>query len=240
MFRDAGEANQQHVDALQREVDRLAAENDAMRSQILTAGQRGRFDVSLNAYQRDANSFSAGERAALGVQRITPFPVWAAVTLHIVTLGLFSLVHFNRLHDQMVAAASDDPSTVKGVGYSFIPYFHFYWVVFNTMRLVDRLELQYKLRGRRSTLPRGLIRAAAVVSTIPYLNITVGVLLWIFGVYAMQHTANEVAAMEPIGETLNAETLRVDATVTASANDTLPEALAEVPASGVGGLGATR
>jgi hypothetical protein len=49
-------------------------------------------------------------------------------------------------HDRLPQIERDDPSAAKAIGLSFLPYYNLYWVIFNTMRLTDRINLQYRLR----------------------------------------------------------------------------------------------
>ncbi len=200
MYRDDQEAARQQLDALQREVTALRADNSAMREVVLGGPSAKSAIGRLNVYESPVESLSAGERAALAIHTVSPFPVWLAALLHVVTLGLFSIFHFNAVHDRLPRAQSDDPTATRGAWFSFIPYFHFYWMVFNARRLVDRLNLQFRLRGERDAVSRDYATFAAVLGTIPYVNMTVGLFAWFFGVIAMQRAVNRVAAMGPLGE----------------------------------------
>ena len=83
----------------------------------------------------------------------TEFPVIAAVLLHIVTFGLFTIIYFNLMHDKMPKLRQDDPSAGKGVGFCFIPFFNWYWLFFTFTRLERRMEEQ-RVRVGGSRRPR--------------------------------------------------------------------------------------
>jgi hypothetical protein len=54
--------------------------------------------------------------------QLTAFPVAAAVLLHYVTLGIFTLIWLNLMHGKMCRVRTDDPSAGKAVGFCFIPF----------------------------------------------------------------------------------------------------------------------
>src|SRR5262249_12941388 len=125
------------------------------------------------------------------------FPVWAAVALHYATFGLVPFVHLNCLHGKLPTLAPDDPTVGKAIGFSFIPYFHFYWVVFNVLRLADRLNLQFKLRGRAPPLPRGFMIACGIIGVIPWINVLLGyTIFWPVAVALFQKAANDLADLQ--------------------------------------------
>lgn len=201
MFRTDRDALAQEVEELRRDRAQLEAQNDAMRSDLLA-----RRDVpppargTNSAYKQGALDLSPGEQVALRRHHIEAFPVWAALLLHFVTFGLFSLVHFSGFHGRLPKAEHDDPSVGKAIGFSFIPYFNFYWFFFNPLRLADRLNLQFRLRGLPDAIPRGLMIAAGVFTAIPYINMTLGLfLVWPIAVIYFQRAANALAALPPDG-----------------------------------------
>jgi hypothetical protein len=197
MFRSDRDALAQEVEDLRQERERLQAQNDAMRADILTHRQQAPATRSPGTvYKQGIEHLTPGERVALQPHSVEAFPVWLAIVLHFLTFGLFSLVHFSNLHDRLPKAEQDDPSAGKAIGFSFIPYFNFYWIVFNTLRLADRMNLQFRLRGLPDRVPRGLALAAGVLSVVPYLNMLVGfTILWPIAIARFQRAANELAAL---------------------------------------------
>lgn len=196
MFRTDRDALAQEVEDLRRERAQLQAQNEAMRSDILARRHEPLPSPGPgNVYRQGTAHLSPGERVALAQHSVEAFPVWAAVLLHLVTFGLFSLVHFSALHDKLPRAERDDPSTPRAIGFSFIPYFAFYWIPFNAIRLADRLNLQTRLRGLPDAMPRWLAITAGVLGVIPYVNVLGMLLAWPFAVAAFQRAANRIAEL---------------------------------------------
>jgi hypothetical protein len=197
MFRSDRDALAQEVEDLRRERAALRAQNDALATDLLARRQDPPPTVVKgNVYKKGIAHLTPGERVALSRQEVTAFPVWAALALHFLTFGFFSLVHFSQLHDRLPRAESDDPSTARAVGFTFIPYFFIYWIVFNTVRLADRLNLQFRLRGLPDRIPRGISLAAGISSAIPQIYLVLGFpLFWPVAIYYLQRAANELAAL---------------------------------------------
>lgn len=188
MFRSDRDALAGQVDDLRAENERLRAQNEAMRTDLLARREAAPAPAG-SVYKSGFAHLTPGERAALAVHSLRPFPVWALVLLHVFTLGIFSFVHFNLMHDRLPKAEHDDPSAAKGIGFWFIPYFNLYWMFFNPLRLVDRINLQYRLRGEPDAMPRGIVVAAAVISIIPYF----APLAWLGAAIRMQRVVNRLA-----------------------------------------------
>lgn len=196
MFRSDRDALAEEVEYLRREKARLDAENAAMRSDLLAQRREALPIPGGSVYKRSVESLTAGERAALARHELKSFPVWGALLAHFATFGLFSLIHFGLLHDRLPQAERDDPSAGKAIGFSFLPYFNLYWVVFNTLRLTDRVNLQYRLRGLPGGVPRGLMLASAVVGVIPYVNLLFGIFIfWPIAIVYLQRAVNRLAAL---------------------------------------------
>jgi hypothetical protein len=198
MYRDDRDAMMQRLDSLNKQSEALTRDNAAMREQLL-ASQRGVNYMQQLIYHRDVNALAPGERAALSHHAIREFPVWAVGVLSVVTLGLFPLIHFGLMHDQLPRAAHNDPSAGKAIGFSFIPFYAWYWMFFNPLRLADRLNLQLRLRGERDAAPKGLIIASSVLSVHPYLFVLFGWILWTITNCFLQSAVNKVARLPPVG-----------------------------------------
>jgi hypothetical protein len=201
MFRSDRDALAQEVDDLRAERERLRHENEAMRNDLLA--RRREVPPSPyrpNVYKEGAAHLSPGERAALTRHEVVTFPPWAAVLLHFFTFGIFPLVHFSSLHERLPRAEHDDPSAGKAIGYSFIPYYNLYWIIFNTLRLTDRINLQFRLRGLPDAIPRGLLLVAGIFSVVPYLNFIIGFpILWPIAIYYLQRGVNQLAELPQDG-----------------------------------------
>src|ERR1044071_7711739 len=86
---------------------------------------------------------------------LTSFPVALVVIFHLLTFGLFSLIHFHLMNDRMPKVRPDDPSAGKAIGFFFIPLFNLYWIFFANIRLVDRIDEQRLMVGLRASGLRG-------------------------------------------------------------------------------------
>lgn len=84
---------------------------------------------------------------AVAGHQLTEFSPGVVVLLHFVTFGLFPIIHFGLMHDKLPKNRPDDPSAGKAIGFLFIPIFSIYWVFFQNMRLVDRVNEQRMIAG---------------------------------------------------------------------------------------------
>jgi hypothetical protein len=129
----------------------------------------------------------------------TTFPVVAVVLLHLLTFGIFSVVWFNLMHDKMPQIRPNDPSAAKGVGFCFIPYFHFYWVCFTLIRLEDRIEEQRVARGLPPARMKGFVTTSSVLFVIPYVNFFCIPIMGSILAGRLQSRANELARFSTTG-----------------------------------------
>jgi hypothetical protein len=223
MFRSDRDALAQEVEDLREERAKLQAQNDAMRSDILTRRQQvPQVRSPGSVYKQGPEHLTPGERVALLPHSVEAFPVWLAILLHFLTFGLFSLVHFSNLHDRLPKAEQDDPSAAKAIGFSFIPYFNLYWIVFNVLRLADRINLQLRLRGLPDRIPRGLALAAGVLTVVPYVNVLFGIVLWPIVIAYFQRAANALAALPRDGADAEASAAAVGSASPAEARVRVP------------------
>jgi hypothetical protein len=133
----------------------------------------------MAAYQEqfDVNRLSPAQREAFKRnQFLETFSVGGAIALHIVTLGIFTHIYWGLKHGKLPQVRSDDPSAGKAIGFLFIPFFDIYWFFFFWLRLVDRINFQFRLRGQPSPISRSLALAATIVGIIPYADV-VGLLV---------------------------------------------------------------
>jgi hypothetical protein len=137
---------------------------------------------------------SAAQKSKFKKHRLKPFPIALAVILHFVTLSLFTIIYYGMQHGRLPKNNDKDFGAGKAIGFMFIPFFNLYWIFMFWMRLGDRLNLQYKLRGKRPKVEKGLLIATCVIviifSSLGYLimhPITVGL---------VQSSINELARMK--------------------------------------------
>ncbi|HET6248261.1 MAG TPA: hypothetical protein VFE47_11230 [Tepidisphaeraceae bacterium] len=117
------------------------------------------------AYASPAGFNTPQKWHALGVFN----PILAACC-HILTLGFFTLFHFQLMHDQLPKNRPDDPSSGRAIGFMFIPFYNLYWMFFSQLRLLKRIDEQRRLAGLPNRSLRGLCIAMLVMLCIPYIN----------------------------------------------------------------------
>ncbi len=195
MFRDDSLALAEQNSQLQREVAALRAENAVMRDAL----QAYRIDVAhayaqRSIYESRGVEMTEGDRVALSRHGLEHFPPWAAALLHVLTFGLWSIVHFGRAHARLPKLRPDDPTLGRAIGLFFVPYVNVWWMFFAPMRLVDRINFQFMLRRREAPLTKLPIVAGAVMSFFMYF-LPVG---WVFAVWKTQRAINDLVALGPV------------------------------------------
>jgi Protein of unknown function (DUF2510) len=106
------------------------------------------------------------QRQAYSQHTLTSFPAWLAVVLHILTLGIFSVFFFLSKHNSFPRVKPDDPSAGKAIGFMFIPFFNLYWQFVAWPRFVQRLNFQFRLRGRPSPVSDGLVTTTLILNLV--------------------------------------------------------------------------
>ncbi len=193
MYRDERDAMLTRLDALNHTEEM----NDALRKELLELRRAASMTPAGDPY-RNVGTLGPAERVALGAHELESFPVWAAGLLHFFTFGLFSIIFYGIQQGRMPRAANNDPTTGQSIGFMFIPFFNYYWLFFNSLRLCDRVTFQYALRGRNEQAPRGLALAASVCSVIPYVNLVTMPILWTLFTVLLQHRINRLVELGPV------------------------------------------
>jgi len=125
MYRDDRDAMLSRIDALAK-TEEL---NEAMKRELLELRRAASMTPAGDPYV-NWQSLGPAERALLGQHQLEAFPVWAAGLLHFVTFGLFSVIFYGIQQGRMARAAQNDPSTAQAIGFTFIPFFWYYWIFF--------------------------------------------------------------------------------------------------------------
>src|SRR5579863_4607888 len=192
MYRDERDAMIQRLDALSKTED----QNQSLKAELLALRQAAAMTPQGDPYI-NPSVLGPAERQALSEHQLEAFPVWAAGILHFISFGLFSIIFYGIQQGRMPRAANNDPTTGQAIGYQFIPFFNLYWTFFNSLRLCDRITLQYRLRGRDDEAPKGLVLASAVCSMIPYINFLSLMILWTISTCLLQSKINELIKLGP-------------------------------------------
>lgn len=136
--------------------------------------------VAVNPYHEAADLsqlLTPEQREQCKQHNLTKFPVWLAVVLHFLTIGLFTLIYHGQKLSRLPIVKHDDFRAGKGIGFCFIPFFSLYWVFRYVLAVTDRLNFQFRLRDQRPPVPRGLALASCIVWLIPYVNVIAWVIL---------------------------------------------------------------
>lgn len=202
MYRDDQAAAVVRAESATREADQLRRENEAMRSALVhqpPASPTFRVLAPAMIYPHlDTRVLPLAERARLAHHSLQRFPVAVSVLLHFLTFGIFNFIHLSLNHGRMPAASSDDPSAGKAIGFQFIPVYNYYWLFFNPLRLCDRLDLQFKLRGLPTRAPRAMVMTACVMTIIPWIGqLLAWLVFWPIASGMLQSAVNKAAALPP-------------------------------------------
>src|SRR5437588_5948476 len=155
--------------------------------------------IALNVYAEtvDPNQvLSPEQREAYKRHTLTTFPTWAVVVLSILTLGIFGTICHLLKHSKLPVVKPDDPSAGKAIGFLFIPIFNLYWTFVVWLRLVDRINFQYRLRGRPAPISRNLALWAIISSFAGWvvgIGLLVGPILALIAAAQIQTAANKLA-----------------------------------------------
>ncbi len=197
MFRDDRQALATQNEELRRENDRLRAENHALRGALYQQHQDNPH-WNPRVYNNPYLQFPDGERVVFGQHRLGKFPPWLAAVLHVATFGVFSLFYFGSLHGSLPKLTNDDPGAGKGVGFMFIPYFNLYWMFFSPLRLVDRINLQFQLRGEAAPISRQAVLVASITSLVLMLFPYFIPLVWVYSAWQTQRAINRLVDLGPV------------------------------------------
>lgn len=125
-------------------------------------------DVYLPTFEVEDLSPKQAEKFSR--HELVPFSVPLAILFHFLTLGIFTTIFCGLKHSRLPLIKQDDFTAGKGIGFLFIPFFNFYWVFIFWLRLVDRINFQFRLRGEPDAVPRGLALTSCILIFIPYLG----------------------------------------------------------------------
>jgi hypothetical protein len=191
MYRDDRDALLMRVEALSK----TEGTNEALKAELLELRRALATQPSGNPYLVFP-TLGPGEIEAYKEHVLDRFPVWAVGILHLLSLGLFSLIWFGIQQGKMPKLTNNDPSTGQHIGYQFIPFYNLYWIFFSPMRLCDRISFQYRLRGRQESGPRSIVMASAIASVVPYFGFLSVLFLWPIAACLTQHKINKLLELD--------------------------------------------
>ena len=117
--------------------------------------------------------------------------------MSIITFGIFGAIYLQLNQSMLPVVKHDDPSAGKAIGFMFIPFFNLYWYFVVWPRLVDRINFQYRLRGRPSPINRGQVTTAQILSLAGWILIGIVGLagsIWLLVLGAqLQSASNQLA-----------------------------------------------
>jgi len=122
-------------------------------------------DIYSPAY--DINRLTPSQLATYKKHELQQFPVFAAILLHLVTLGIFPWIYYGLLHGKLPYIRHDDPTPTKAICFWLIPFYNLYWMFFVYLRLADRVNFQCRLRRQVPPVSKGLWIATQILTLIP-------------------------------------------------------------------------
>lgn len=136
-------------------------------------------DLSINnIYKKD---FDIKNLSKADLDKITKhwldkkFSAGLAVFLNIITFSMFGFLYYWIKHDYLPIIKSNDFWASRAVWFMFIPFFNIYWQFIFWLKLVNRLNLQYKLRNKNYKISKWITITTLVLSGIPFVNY-----IWMF------------------------------------------------------------
>lgn len=91
------------------------------------------------------------------------FPVAASVFLSVITFGIFTYIYYGLMHSKLPKIKSDDFSGGRAIGFLFIPFFNIGWIAIFWIKLVDRINHQFRARNLEPVASMGLAIVTLVV-----------------------------------------------------------------------------
>lgn len=120
---------------------------------------------------------------------VTKLNLFLVVFLNIATLWSFFKWYYWLKHKDLPKIKEDDPFE-RNIVWNQVP---FYWAckfIDYELRLVDRLNFQYKIRGKKNPISRVLMMIDLVSLRIPVLDIIPNITVWSILVWQMQSAIN--------------------------------------------------
>lgn len=121
-----------------------------------------------------------------------------AILLHYLTLGCFSTIFCGLKHSRLSAIRPDDFTAARALGFLLIPAFNVYWIFVFWLRLADRINFQFRLRGRPAPVSKSLILTSLILLFVPYLGVFLNYLVLMPIIVGQVQSANNALALEHV------------------------------------------
>jgi hypothetical protein len=144
----------------------------------------------------DLDDIPQQQRTEFTRHQLRFFSTPLAVVLHYLTLSCFSTVFCGLKHSRLRAIRPDDFTAPMAIGFLFVPLFNFYWIFVFWLRLADRINFQFRLRGRPAPVSRGLILGSLIFLFVPYLGAFLNYLILVPIIVSQIQSANNTLALE--------------------------------------------
>lgn len=124
-------------------------------------------------YQED---FDASNLSKTDIQKVIghcitkKFSPGLAVFLNIITVWIFWFFYYWFRHDDFPIIKSNDFGSWKAIWFMFIPFFNIYWQFVFWLKLVNRINLQYRLMRKEIPISKWFAITTLILSIIPYVN----------------------------------------------------------------------
>ncbi|MFC1617882.1 zinc ribbon domain-containing protein [Patescibacteria group bacterium] len=88
------------------------------------------------------------------------------ILFHYLTFGIFSIIWLGLQHGKMPRIRHDDPSVGAAIGFMFIPFFNWYWIFFNYLRLEMRINEQLYWAKNPDYISHGITLATCIMAIV--------------------------------------------------------------------------
>jgi len=120
------------------------------------------------------------------------FSSWLSIFLNIITLWIFWFFYYGFKHDCLPKIKENDFWSWKAIWFMFIPFFNIYWRFVFRLKLTNRINLQYKVRNKKTPISKWLVITTLILNFIPYVNFISVFILHSIVIYQIQTSINKL------------------------------------------------
>lgn len=123
---------------------------------------------------------------------VTKLNLFLVAFLNVITLWWFFYGYYWNKHKDLPKIKEDDPFE-RNIIWNHIPFYNIYKDINYRLRLVDRLNFQHKIRGKKNPISRVLMVIDLIFFWwLPILNIIPNITIWSFLVFQIQSAINDL------------------------------------------------